>query len=69
MRVQFLVDMLIGWVVYTPEGRKAANKVINDTTKLINDTIKNSGLLPRFATDKQHNDKEKNGQLTVMNNN
>lgn len=40
MRAQFLIDMLIGWVIYTPEGKKTVNKIMIEANKMIENTVK-----------------------------
>lgn len=40
MRAQFLIDMLIGWIIYTPEGKKTANKIIIEANKMIENAVK-----------------------------
>lgn len=38
----FLRDMVIGWVIFTPEGKKVANNVMSFAYKKIKKNISNS---------------------------
>lgn len=44
MRGQFLLDMLIGWIVYTKEGKETANKVFNKAMIFAKDNLKNINI-------------------------
>lgn len=35
----FIRDMIIGWIIYTENGKKIANQLVNKTYKMINKTI------------------------------
>lgn len=39
MRGQFLLDMLIGWVVYTKEGKETANKLVQKSVEIAKDYL------------------------------
>lgn len=53
MRVQFLTDMLIGWVIYTKEGKEAANRLLNEATKLLKDNLKSNNIKLPFVEKKE----------------
>lgn len=38
----FLRDMLIGWIVFTPDGKKVANKMVSYVYKNIKKNVTNS---------------------------
>ena len=72
MRAQFLIDMLIGWIIYTPEGKKTANKIIIEANKMIENTVKNviknnNIFIKNNAEYSSENETNKN-QLILMDN-
>lgn len=72
MRAQFLIDMLIGWVIYTPEGKKTVNKIMIEANKMIENTVKNviknnNIFIKNNAEYSSENETNKN-QLILMDN-
>ena len=44
MRGQFLFDMLVGWVIFTKEGKETANKVFNKAVDIAKENLKDVDL-------------------------
>lgn len=39
---RFLGDMLIGWIIFTPSGKKMANKIVNKAFNSIKKNVMNN---------------------------
>ena len=73
MRAQFLIDMLIGWVIYTPEGKKkTVNKIMIEANKMIENTvknvIKNNNIFIKNNVEYSSENEANKNQLTLMDN-
>lgn len=42
--IRLLGDLFIGWIIFTPEGKKTANKIVNTVFNTAKNNIINSSL-------------------------
>ena len=40
--MRFLGDMLIGWIIFTPSGKKMANKIVNNAFNTMKKSLLNN---------------------------
>lgn len=43
--IRFIGDMLIGWIVFTPSGKKVANKIVNNAFNSVKKNLLNNSAV------------------------
>lgn len=68
--LRFIGDMVIGWIIFTDDGKKFANKIVSKTvntakTNLVkNLPLKDLPIISELLTDGENNDKPKSNNGT-----
>jgi hypothetical protein len=48
--IRFIGDMIIGWIVFTPSGKKVANKLVNKAFNTIKKNVMNNSDLKELMS-------------------
>lgn len=48
--IRFIGDMIIGWIVFTPSGKKVANKLVNKAFNTVKRNLMNNSDLKELMS-------------------